>query len=140
MSYDIVISMLAATLRLTTPLLLGCLAGLYSERSGIFDIGLEGKMLVGAFAAAAVSYLTANMWLGLLAANVSLFICKMESPDAPCVNADFFKACGLERGEQLDRPNCRILWADDKADLIVPAVEDMLATLPLLTEALKDCA
>lgn len=79
-------------------------------------------------------------WLGLLAANVSLFICKMESPDAPCVNADFFKACGLARGEQLDRPNCRILWADDKADLIVPAVEDMLATLPLSTEALEDCA
>ncbi|HTH98207.1 MAG TPA: ABC transporter permease [Stellaceae bacterium] len=77
MSYDIVISMLAATLRLTTPLLLGCLAGLYSERSGIFDIGLEGKMLVGAFAAAAVSYLTANMWLGLLAAMAASVLMAM---------------------------------------------------------------
>jgi ABC-type uncharacterized transport system permease subunit len=67
-SYEIVISMLAATLRLATPLLLGCLAGLYSERSGIFDIGLEGKMLVGAFAAAAVSVLTGNVWFGLCAA------------------------------------------------------------------------
>ena len=64
MSYDLIISMLAATLRLTTPLLLGCLAGLYSERSGIFDIGLEGKMLVGAFAAAAVAYATANSLAG----------------------------------------------------------------------------
>ena len=67
MDFELLISMLAATLRLTTPLLLACLAGLYSERSGIFDIGLEGKMLAAAFGAASVAALTANMWLGLLA-------------------------------------------------------------------------
>ncbi len=66
MSYDLIVSMLAATLRLTTPLLLACLAGLFSERSGIFDIGLEGKMLAAAFGAAAVAVVTGNMWLGLL--------------------------------------------------------------------------
>jgi len=65
MDFDTIISVLAATLRLTTPLLLACLAGLYSERSGIFDIGLEGKMLAAAFGAATVSVLTSNMWLGL---------------------------------------------------------------------------
>lgn len=68
MDYDTIISTLAATVRLTTPLLLACLAGLYSERSGVFDIGLEGKMLAGAFGAAAVAAVTGNMWLGLLAA------------------------------------------------------------------------
>jgi ABC-type uncharacterized transport system permease subunit len=68
MSYDEIISLLAATVRLTTPLLLACLAGLYSERSGVFDIGLEGKMLAGAFGAASVAAVTGSMWLGLLAA------------------------------------------------------------------------
>ncbi len=42
------------------------LAGLFSERSGIFDIGLEGKMLISAFFAAAVSYETGNVWIGML--------------------------------------------------------------------------
>ena len=47
-----------SALRLMPPLLLACLAGLYSERAGIFDIGLEGKMLMAAFTAASVAYLT----------------------------------------------------------------------------------
>ncbi|SNZ20693.1 ABC transporter permease [Cohaesibacter gelatinilyticus] len=59
---------LDSALRLSVPLLLACLAGLYSERSGIFDIGLEGKMLGAAFAAGAVAYITSSAWLGLLAA------------------------------------------------------------------------
>ncbi len=70
MSFTDVISVLAATVRLTTPLLLACLAGLFSERSGIFDIGLEGKMLAAAFGAASVAVVTGNMWLGLLAGIV----------------------------------------------------------------------
>jgi simple sugar transport system permease protein len=48
-------------------LLLACLAGLFSERAGIFDIGLEGKMLIAAFFSAATSYETGSVWLGLLA-------------------------------------------------------------------------
>jgi len=56
-----------STIRLSTPLLLACLAGLFSERSGIFDIGLEGKMLVAAFFSGAVAAVTGNVWLGLLA-------------------------------------------------------------------------
>jgi simple sugar transport system permease protein len=67
MDLAIVLSTLDATIRLSTPLLLACLAGLYSERSGVFDIGLEGKMLMAAFAAAAVASVTHSVWLGLLA-------------------------------------------------------------------------
>jgi simple sugar transport system permease protein len=59
------VSTLAATLRLATPLVFAALGGLFSERSGIVDIGLEGKMLGSAFAAAAVAAETQSAWLGL---------------------------------------------------------------------------
>ena len=67
MDFATVIQMLDSTVRLATPLLLACLAGLFSERAGIFDIGLEGKMLVSAFASAAVAVLTGSVWIGLAA-------------------------------------------------------------------------
>ncbi|WP_319414128.1 ABC transporter permease [uncultured Cohaesibacter sp.] len=57
-----------SAVRLSVPLLFACLAGLYSERSGVVDIGLEGKMLGGAFAAGCVAAVTGSAWLGLLAA------------------------------------------------------------------------
>lgn len=61
-------SVLASTLRVTTPLLLCALAGLLSERAGVIDIGLEGKMLFAAFAAAAAAAATHSTGLGLMAA------------------------------------------------------------------------
>ena len=66
--------LLDSTLRLATPLLLACLAGLFSERSGIFDIGLEGKMLISAFFSAATAFLTGSVWLGLMAGIVASVI------------------------------------------------------------------
>jgi simple sugar transport system permease protein len=57
--------LLAATIRVATPLVLAALAGLFSERSGLIDLGLEGKMLAAAFASAAVSAVTGSAWLGL---------------------------------------------------------------------------
>ena len=59
---------LDATLRLAAPLIFCALAGLFSERSGVIDISLEGKLLGSAFAAAAVASLSGSVWLGLLAA------------------------------------------------------------------------
>ncbi len=55
------------TMRLSAVLILACLAGLFSERAGIFDIGLEGKMLIAAFFSAVVSYESGNVWVGVLA-------------------------------------------------------------------------
>jgi len=65
MDFATLIQILDSTLRLATPLLLACLAGLFSERAGIFDIGLEGKMLMAAMASGAVAALTGSVWLGL---------------------------------------------------------------------------
>lgn len=62
-----ILQILDSSVRLATPLLLACLAGLYSERAGIFDIGLEGKMLAAAFLSAAVAYTSGSAWVGLLA-------------------------------------------------------------------------
>ncbi|TDH37910.1 ABC transporter permease [Pseudohoeflea suaedae] len=67
---DTLIVLLQSTIRVSVPLILAALAGLYSERSGVFDIGLEGKMLGGAFAAGAVAAITGSAWLGVLAAIV----------------------------------------------------------------------
>ena len=61
------LTVLDSTMRLSRPHLLACLAGLFSERAGIFDIGLEGKMLAAAFFSAAFAYVTGNVWLGLAA-------------------------------------------------------------------------
>ncbi len=61
------IQLLDSSLRLATPLVLAALAGLYCERAGIVDIGLEGKMLGAAFAAATTAYLTGSVWAGLVA-------------------------------------------------------------------------
>jgi general nucleoside transport system permease protein len=63
--FSTVIQVLDSTIRLSVPLLFACLAGLYSERSGIFDIGLEGKMLAGAFAAGAAAAVSGSAWAGL---------------------------------------------------------------------------
>ncbi|MDF1872718.1 ABC transporter permease [Vannielia sp.] len=67
MDFLTIIQVLDGTIRLAIPLLLACLAGLFSERAGIFDIGLEGKMLMAAFFSAAVAYSSGNAWIGLLA-------------------------------------------------------------------------
>lgn len=64
-TYTLIVLLLAATIRVATPLLLAALAGMFSERAGVIDLALEGKMLGAAFAAAAVSALTGSAWFGL---------------------------------------------------------------------------
>jgi ABC-type uncharacterized transport system permease subunit len=64
-------SILSTTILYATPLLLTGLGGLYSERSGVINIGLEGMMTIGAFTAAQMTIVTGNAWLGLLFAVIA---------------------------------------------------------------------
>ncbi len=65
--YETIILLLDATIRTSTPLIFAALAGLFSERAGVVNIALEGKLLAAAFASAAVAAVTGSAWLGLLA-------------------------------------------------------------------------
>lgn len=60
-----------ATLRVATPLILCAMAGMFSERSGIIDISLEGKLLMGAFASAAIASVSGSPWLGVAGAVIA---------------------------------------------------------------------
>jgi general nucleoside transport system permease protein len=82
---------LSATLRVATPLILCAMGGLFSERSGIIDIGLEGKMLAAAFAAASTAAVTGSPWLALIVAVVV----------AECLALLHGFACITHRGNQV---------------------------------------
>lgn len=65
------LSLLASMIRLSTPLILAALGGMYSERGGVINIALEGIMLAGAFTAAAVTVRVGNPWVGLASAAIA---------------------------------------------------------------------
>jgi simple sugar transport system permease protein len=60
-------SIVVSTIRNAPVLMFAAMAGLFAERSGVVDIGLEGKILASAFVSAAVAYTTQNPWYGILA-------------------------------------------------------------------------
>lgn len=59
------------TFMYAAPLILTALGGVVCERSGVVNIGLEGMMVIGAFAGACVGYYSANPWVGFLAAGLA---------------------------------------------------------------------
>jgi ABC-type uncharacterized transport system permease subunit len=65
----------SGTLQLALPLILGALAGVIGERSGVVNVAIEGQFLMGAFGAALVGTIAASAWAGLISAAVGgLFI------------------------------------------------------------------
>lgn len=64
------ITWLAASINLASPVLLAALGEIFDELSGVLNIGLEGTILIGALASYLGSYFTGNAWLGLIAGFV----------------------------------------------------------------------
>ncbi|MDU4861923.1 MAG: ABC transporter permease [Terrisporobacter othiniensis] len=62
---------ISTTLMYSTPLIYTALGGVFSENSGIVNIGLEGMMTIGAFAGAATGFITGNPWLAFLAGGLA---------------------------------------------------------------------
>ena len=69
-SATVLIGILASGIRLATPYLYAAIGETFGQRSGVLNLGVEGQMLLGAFAAFYVTLTTGNLWLGMLAAVV----------------------------------------------------------------------
>lgn len=73
-------SILVSTVRNAPVLIFAGMAGLFAERSGVIDIGLEGKILASAFVSAAVAYVTHNPWNGIAAGMlVSVLLATLQA-------------------------------------------------------------
>ena len=68
---SIIVSVLAATVRIATPILLAVLGEMVAERSGVYNMGLEGTMLMSAFTAFLAAYYTGSLWAGVAIAAVT---------------------------------------------------------------------
>ena len=69
-SMTVLVGILASGIRLATPYLYAAIGETFSQRSGVLNLGVEGQMLLGAFAAFYVALTTGNLWLGVLAALI----------------------------------------------------------------------
>ncbi len=68
LSATVIIGILTSGIRLATPYLYAAIGETFGQRSGVLNLGVDGQMLIGAFAAFYVAFTTGNLWLGLLAA------------------------------------------------------------------------
>jgi ABC-type uncharacterized transport system permease subunit len=133
------LTILAAAIRSSAPILYPALGGIFSERSGVLNIGLEGMMLISAFTAVVGSYFTGNPWIGvlcgiaggLLAALIHAFMCINLRADQAIVGT------GINiLGQGL--PNFLLLkiWGQQGISPVVPRISDwripFIADLPII--------
>ena len=67
----VLVGILSSGIRLATPYLYASMGETFSQRSGVLNLGVEGQMLLGAFAAFYISFTTGNLWFGMLAAIIT---------------------------------------------------------------------
>lgn len=133
------LSLVSATLIAATPILYAALGGVFSERSGVLNIGLEGIMLISAFVAVVGSFYTQNPWLGILCGILSgvlisvihAYMCINLRADQAIVGMGInILALGL--------PNVLLLkiWGQQGNSPIVPSIADwhipIIANLPVI--------
>ena len=70
-STTVLVGILASGIRLATPYLYAAIGETFGQRSGVLNLGVEGQMLLGAFASFYIVFRTGNLWLGILAAMVA---------------------------------------------------------------------
>src|SRR5438874_2154655 len=96
--------LVASTLRVSTPLIFAALGGMFSERSGVINIALEGMMLIGSFAAAVGTLVSHSPWVGsalgmsagvVLAAVYALFVIRLRANQIVAGTAINMLAMGL---------------------------------------------
>ena len=66
-----IISLIAATLRVATPLIFGTIGELFAERAGILNLGIEGTMFFGAFIGFWIGDISGSLWIGVLGAMIA---------------------------------------------------------------------
>ncbi len=72
---NIITGLLVATIRMSTPLMLGALGEVFVERTGVMNIAIEGIFLMGAWGGFVGAYLTGKLWVGLLFAMIVGILC-----------------------------------------------------------------
>ena len=70
-SVTVLIGILASGIRLATPYLYAAIGETFGQKSGVLNLGVEGQMLIGCFTAFYITFITGNLWLGLLAAIIA---------------------------------------------------------------------
>jgi hypothetical protein len=80
------IDILAASVRIATPLLLAALGGILAERAGTFAVGLEGQMLAGAFLGVIGTHLLHSTGAGLVASCAGGMFMAPSSPSPRCAS------------------------------------------------------